>query len=146
MRSFYLLPLAPLLALASPITFDSSNQDAAAAPILSSHHSEQIPDSYMIVFKEDVSHFDAASHHVWVQDLHVQVENAKLKKRDLSGFISSAFQGLKHTYHIPGGILGYSGHFDEEVIESVRRHPQVSQLPSSCYYPASKSSLPNLWI
>lgn len=35
---------------------------------------------------------------------------------------------MKHTYHIPGGLLGYSGHFDMEVIESVRRHPQVAYI------------------
>ena len=123
MRGFLALSLVPLLVSASPILHDSIQNEAA--PILSSVQTEEIPDSYMIVFKKDVSHAAAIEHHDWVQDLHVQVETAKTKKRDLSQLAFAAFEGLKHTYNIPGGLLGYSGHFDEQVIESVRRHPQV---------------------
>lgn len=36
------------------------------------------------------------------------------------------FEGLRHTYNIAGGLRGYSGHFDREVIEQVRRHPDVA--------------------
>lgn len=39
-------------------------------------------------------------------------------------FSEEIFQGLKHTYSIPG-LVGYAGHFDEDVIEQVRRHPDV---------------------
>ena len=67
----------------------------------------------------------ACTHHDWVQDQHHEVELAK-KKRDLSQFPVTAFGGLKHTFNIAGGFLGYSGHFDEQVIEQVRRHPDVS--------------------
>ena len=123
MKGFFTLSLVPLLALASPVFFESSKDDPA--PVLSSAETEEIPDSYMIVFKKDVSHVAAAEHHDWVQNLHVEVETTKRKKRDLSQFALTAFEGLKHTYNIPGGLLGYSGQFDGEVIESVRRHPQV---------------------
>ena len=126
MRGFLTLSLVPLLVSASPVILDSTQDDAA--PILSSVQTEQIPDSYMIVFKKHVSHAAAVEHHDWVQDLHVQVETAKTKKRDLSQFALAAFEGLKHTYNIPGGLLGYSGHFDEQVIENVRRHPQVCNI------------------
>lgn len=37
-----------------------------------------------------------------------------------------AYEGLKHTFEFGGSLLGYSGHFDEDVIEQVRRHPDVS--------------------
>ena len=53
-------------------------------------------------------------------------EKLELRKRSLLPFQESVFEGLKHTYHIPGRLLGYSGHFDEDVIEKVRRHPDVS--------------------
>ena len=124
MKSLLLLSLAPLWASATPVLLNSINDEAA--PLLTSSNAEQIPNSYMVVLKKDVSHSDACSHHEWVQDLHLQVETAKTKKRDLTQIALSAFEGLKHTYHIPGLLLGYSGHLDESVIESVRRHPQVS--------------------
>ena len=133
MRGRFALSLLPLLASASPVLVDSIHHDAA--PVLSSTQHQEIPDSYMVIFKKDVSNADAAEHHDWVQDLHVQIETAKTK-RELSQFAITAFDGLKHTYNIPGGLLGYSGHFDEEVIENVRRHPQVRSLHASfliCY-------------
>ena len=124
MKSLSILLLAPLWATASPVLISSLNHDAA--PLLTSSNAEQVPDSYMVVFKKDISHADACSHHEWVQDLHLQIETLKTKKRDLTQLALAAFGGLKHTYHIPGLMAGYSGHFDEEVIESVRRHPHVS--------------------
>jgi len=35
---------------------------------------------------------------------------------------------LKHTYNIASEFLGYSGHFDEAVIEQLRRHPDVEYI------------------
>ena len=126
MIGFLALSLLPLLASASPII--SLENDAA--PILSSAESLTIPDSYIVVFKEHVSRGGAASHHTWVQDLHLQTENNKAELRRRSLFPSSMylFGGLKHTYDVAGALLGYSGHFDDDVIEQVRRHPDVSLL------------------
>ena len=124
MKGFLALSLLPLLASASPII----SVENEAAPILSSTESQIIPDSYIIVFKEHVSRGGAASHHNWVQDLHLQTQNnkAELRKRSQFPISMDFFGGLKHTYDIAGALLGYSGHFDEDVIEQVRRHPDVS--------------------
>ena len=134
MRGTLALSLLPLLASASPVLVDSIHNDAA--PILSSTQHQEIPDSYMVVFKKDVSHSEALEHHAWVQDLHVQFETGKTMRNALQS-VFTAFEGLRHTYNIPGGLLGYSGHFDEEVIENVRRHPQVSDIhvPSLSFVP-----------
>ncbi|KAI4215328.1 MAG: hypothetical protein LQ351_002228 [Letrouitia transgressa] len=127
MKAFFAVALLPLLGACSPaLRVDTIHNDAA--PVLSSSHAQPIPDSYIVVFKKHVSHPTACAHHTWVQDQHVEVEK---KKRDLSkrSQISiSPFGGLKHTYNIAGGLLGYSGHFDEEVIERVRRHPDVDYI------------------
>lgn len=125
MKGFLALSLLPLLASASPIiAVDTIHNDAA--PVLSSSTSQSIPDSYIVVFKKDVSHSAAAEHHEWVQEQHTGCMKAKrdLHKRSQTPFVD--FSGLKHTYNIAGALLGYSGHFDEEVIERVRRHPDVS--------------------
>ena len=127
------LSLLPLLAYASPIVLDTIHNDAA--PILSSSNSIEVPDSYIVVFKDHVTHSAASLHHNWVQDLHLNVESSKseLRKRSQIPFLDQVFGGLRHTYNIPGSLLGYSGHFDADVIEQVRRHPDVSRYCAIAY-------------
>ncbi|KAL8647283.1 MAG: hypothetical protein Q9210_005649 [Variospora velana] len=120
---FAALAALPLLASSSPVISRSIHNDAA--PVLSSTQAQQIPDSYIVVFKKHVSHTAATAHHSWVQDQHVEIAKTK---RELSKRSLTTFGGLKHTYNIPGGLLGYSGHFDEDVIEQVRRHPDVEYI------------------
>ncbi|KAI9801079.1 MAG: serine protease [Piccolia ochrophora] len=128
MRSLLGLSVLPLLASASPM-LNVGTIHNEAAPILSSSHAKEIPDSYIVVFKKHVSPESAVVHHGWVQDVHVAKENERteLRKRSQLPFVTSLFEGLKHTYHI-GDLLGYSGHFDDDVIEKVRRHPDVEYI------------------
>ena len=125
MKGYLVLSLLPLLVSPSPlIAVDTIHN--GAAPLLSSSEAKEIPNSYIIVFKKEVSTASAFAHHTWVQDQHEEVENTKreLKKRDQIPM--SIFGGLKHTFDIAGALLGYSGHFDKDVIERIRRHPDVS--------------------
>ena len=116
----------PLLAAASPVVVSTIHNDAA--PILSASNAKYIPNSYLIKFKDHVDHKSAQHHHAWVQDIHSSTQQVKmdLKKRSQSPMVDEIFHGLKHTYNIAGGLLGYSGHFDEDVIEKIRQHPDVS--------------------
>jgi cerevisin len=125
MRGFLGLSVLPLLASASPVLIDTIHNDAA--PILSATNAKEIPNSYMVIFKKHVSSQGAKAHHGWVQDVHLTSQNTRteLRKRGLS-FEDTMFEGMKHTYDIAGKVLGYSGHFDDEVMEQVRRHPDVS--------------------
>ncbi len=126
MRAFLGLSLAAYAAAAP--AFNTGTIHGDAAPILSSSTVEEIPNSYIIKFKSHVTESHAADHHSWVQSIHATSEDERLELRK-RGFIPLAddvFRGLKHTYKIGDGFLGYSGHFDDEVIEQVRRHPDVS--------------------
>ncbi|KAK5112770.1 hypothetical protein LTR62_003868 [Meristemomyces frigidus] len=114
------------LASASPVLFDQSiHKDAA--PILSAANAKEIEDNYIIVFKKHVTEKHAATHHNWVQSIHddVQTRKTDLRKRSQTPMVDDIFSGLKHTYNIGGSLFGYSGHFDEDVIEQIRRHPDV---------------------
>jgi len=117
--------------LAAPVlsapTFNTETIHRDAAPIISASNAETLPDSYIVVFKKHVTEASAAHHHSWVQEIHAssEGEQAELRKRSQFPFTSGIFEGLKHTYNIAGDFLGYSGHFDESVIEKVRRHPDV---------------------
>lgn len=126
MKAAWCLSLLPLLASASPVSVGTIHKDAA--PILSSVNSKEVPNSYIVVFKKHVKHTDAAKHHDWVQTLHLSSQDARteLRKRSQLPMAADEFEGLKHTYNIAGALLGYSGHFDDETIEQVRRHPDVS--------------------
>ncbi|KAL1958651.1 hypothetical protein VTO42DRAFT_3994 [Malbranchea cinnamomea] len=123
MKGLLSLSLLPLLAAASPMIIDTIHKDSA--PVLSSTNSKEVPNSYIVVFKKHVTPASAEAHQSWVQELHTTVETKKLRKRSQFPFKNEVFDGLKHTYDIAGSLLGYSGHFDEEVIEQVRRHPDV---------------------
>lgn len=124
MKNLFTLSLVPLLAAASPI-FGVDTIHNGAAPIHSSSESKEIPNSYIIVFKKDISTATINEHHEWIQRQHDDVETQKMELRKRSQEPISIFSGLKHTFDIAGDVLGYSGHFDEDVIERVRRHPDV---------------------
>ncbi|KAF2203648.1 hypothetical protein GQ43DRAFT_251501 [Delitschia confertaspora ATCC 74209] len=129
MRSGFTLSLLPLLAVASPVLHVGTvHKDAA--PILSSTNAKEVPNSYMVVFKKHVRDHDAKKHHDWVQSIHTTRENERMELRKRSQFplTDGLFEGLKHTYNIVGGMVGYSGHFDDETIEEIRRHPDVDYI------------------
>lgn len=115
-------------AAASPIVLDTTVQKDAA-PVVSSTNAKAIKDNYIIKFKPHVTHELAVAHHDWAQQLHLLTQQRKteLKKRSQTPMVDEVFNGLKHTYNIAGSMLGYSGHFDEDVIEEIRRHPDVSE-------------------
>lgn len=124
MKGLFSLSLLPLAAVASPMAVDTIHRDSA--PVLSSINSKDVPDSYIVVFKKHVTSASAVEHHNWVQDLHKTTEMKKMRKRSQTPLQDEVFNGLKHTYDLAGSLFGYSGHFDEEVIEQVRRNPDVS--------------------
>jgi cerevisin len=130
MRGLFGLSLLPLLVSAAP-TLSSQTIDTDAAPILSSANAEVISDSYIVVFKKHVTEASASDHHSWVQDIHLESESQRTELRKRSQFPVTSddiFEGLKHTYKIGQGFLGYSGHFDDSVIDRVRRHPDVDYI------------------
>jgi cerevisin len=105
--------------------------------------SKDIPDSYIVVFKKHVDPSSASAHQSWLQEVHTaHTGRMELKKRSLFDFDFEAFMGLKHTFHIAGSLLGYAGHFHEDVVEQIRRHPDVSNsIPSLRELPRSAANV-----
>ena len=120
--SLSFLPFLPLLTAASPVVIDSIHH--GQAPVLSSVNSNEIPNSYMVVLKKHVSPEAASQHHCWVQDIHEESE--RLRKRSFTDIENVFFEGLKHKFSLGDSLVGYSGHFASDVIEQVRKHPDVS--------------------
>ncbi|POS82862.1 hypothetical protein EPUL_005429 [Erysiphe pulchra] len=121
MRSFTALMLLPLLATAAP-----SFKSDTVAPLLTTESVAEIPNSYIVVFKKHVTESSADDHHNWLDQIHTQAEARRTELRKRAQIpINDFFQGLKHKYNIAGKFMGYSGHFDEGVIDEVRKHPDV---------------------
>lgn len=118
--------LAATVAASPVLNTEQIQQDVA--PVFTASNAKHIPNSYIIKFKSHVSHKDAKAHHAWIQDFHINTESRKmeLKKRSQFPLADQTFMGLKHTFNFAGNWLGYSGHFDESVIEQLKRHPDVS--------------------
>ncbi|KAL2269598.1 hypothetical protein VTJ83DRAFT_1782 [Remersonia thermophila] len=125
MRGILALSLAACVAAAPRASIDTVHGDAA--PILSSSNAEVVPNQYIIKFKKHVTADKAQAHQSWIQEVHSsrEAKHADLKKR---GLVDDVFHGLKHTYKIGQDFVGYAGHFDEETIEQVRRHPDVEYI------------------
>ncbi|KAL1887873.1 proteinase B [Sporothrix stenoceras] len=129
-----------LVAVASAApAFNTETIHGDAAPILSSANAEEVPGAYIIKFKDHVDEKAAEDHHSWVKNIHdtwvkTFPENKderilELRKRGFGlSLADEVFKGLKHTYKIGSGFVGYAGHFDDSVIEQVRRHPDVEYI------------------
>nr|AKA95133.1 serine protease [Esteya vermicola] len=136
MKHVLALSLAACAYAAPAVNTETIHGDAA--PILSSANAQEIPGAYIIKFKDHVNEKTAKDHHSWVQNIHSdwiktfpedkEERILELRKRGVFPSADDVFRGLKHTYKIGEGFLGYAGHFDDSVIEQVRRHPDVEYI------------------
>lgn len=126
MRGLVALSLACAATAAPSFSIDTIHDNAA--PILSAATHDPVPNQYIVKFKKHVTEASVADHQSWVQNLHAhrEEERLELRKRGQIPMVDDAFRGLKHTFKIGGDFMGYAGHFDDSVIEELRRHPDVS--------------------
>lgn len=126
MRSFAALSVAAV-AQAASFSVETIHQDSA--PVLSSVDADDIPDSYIVKFKDHVDTSGVSDHHTWIQTLHDDDSQERLELRKRDGSISDqVFSGMKHTFDIGSGFKGYAGHFHPDLIEKVRNHPDVEYI------------------
>jgi cerevisin len=135
--NFVVLLASISVSIASPI-FDTTVVNKDSAPLLSSASAadHEIPNNYIVVFKKEVGGEVASAHHSWVTDIH-EASVASLRKRSQIPLMEhssnsevpldvDSLTGLKHTYNSSGGLTGYSGSFDDSVLEEIRKHPAVA--------------------
>lgn len=102
-------------------------KEETIAPLLVSDSaaSKVVDDSYIIVFKDDISETVAHEHSLWINELHEEHISA-LKKRNVQhSLLADSDHGLKHVFNIGSGLKGYSGKFFPETVEAIRKHPAV---------------------
>lgn len=140
--NFAVLLASISVTIASPI-YDTTIVNKESAPLLSSTSAaeHEISNNYIVVFKKNVGDEVALAHHSWVTGIH-EASISSLRKRSQIPLMKhhgdsdedfpldvDSLTGLKHTYKIPGGFTGYSGSFDDSVLEEIRKHSAVSLHP-----------------
>ena len=92
---------------------------ASAADILSiSNTQDVIPDSYIVVMKDEVSATAFEAHKNWLSETH----RTNMTRRDMG------FDGrVKHSYNF-GRMKGYSGKFDQAAVDEIANDPNVGFL------------------
>lgn len=98
------------------------NKNTQLAPLLTP--GESISNSYIIVLKNDVSTQTAKNHTGWVKTV---------TDRDGVHAYLNEKPGIHHVFDSPNA-KGYSGIFDDEVIQLIRSSPDVSKKKNSPHF------------
>ncbi|KAJ2473898.1 proteinase B [Coemansia sp. RSA 2322] len=88
------------------------------APLLASYDAEVIPDSYIVVFKDDVKPGKQTlqNHFAWLTS-DIQEANAR----------APAFRDANRIKHIySDAIVGYAGQFEPEILDRIRHSDEVA--------------------
>lgn len=95
-------------------------------------HENSIPNSYIVIMKDDISEESLNFHKLWLADAQVQ-SFARLDTADASAFSASVqtlnFEsqtgGIGHSFDL-NGLKGYSGLFTSEVVDLLKMSPDVA--------------------
>ncbi|KAF3480420.1 serine proteinase [Arthroderma uncinatum] len=88
---------------------------ANAAQILSMSHAQTVPNSYIVVMKDDTSDDDFVHHQSWLQSTHTHNVTRRATVQNA---------GMRHKYTF-NKMKGYSGVFDEDTINDIAKDPKV---------------------
>jgi hypothetical protein len=87
------------------------------------------PKTYIVIVRDHLSSEIRDSHHRWLEQTisRYNVRGGSEQSRAQIPFElkDSQISGLKHTYNINEQLVGYSGHFDDGLIEEIRRNTDV---------------------
>lgn len=91
---------------------------AQAAPIHKAADAEDvIPNSYIVVMKDDLTSETFDNHRNWVSNIHT--------RGGISRRVRGTEHGVRRTYDF-GSLKGYAGIFDEDTIQSIANTPDVT--------------------
>jgi hypothetical protein len=112
-----------ILSFSAAIASDTEYREALESTRLESLN------SYIVIFKKHLSLKTRVAHHRWLAS-EVSTYEAWNYGDQSSAQIPLEFRrprlvGLKYTYDINGQLFGYSGQFDDVMIEKIQQHPDV---------------------
>ncbi|TGZ76599.1 hypothetical protein EX30DRAFT_375359 [Ascodesmis nigricans] len=84
---------------------------------------EVVPDSYIVVLKENLPETSIKSHKAWAQSKH----HRRLARRD-----DTSLTGITNEYGLKK-LKGYAGKFDKSTIDEIRNSPEVAYIEEDTY-------------
>ena len=88
-----------------------------------------IPDRYIVVLKDHLNDDEAEAHHLWTRSL---IDGWDPLRR-VAGFLDR----IVHTINLKK-IRGYVGHFNREMLDKIRRAPEVAYIEQDSIVEANK--------
>ncbi|KAI9481646.1 MAG: serine protease 1 [Benjaminiella poitrasii] len=115
--------LVSTLASAKPLSYQDPNN--LVAPLYVSPEAEIIQDSYIVVLKNDLQSHEIKEHAEWISAL--AMTSARTETVDESDWLNPHITkaGIRHVYDTPY-LKGYSGRFDNQVLEAIRQSDDVA--------------------
>nr|ADB92602.1 serine protease 1 [Actinomucor elegans] len=111
--------LVASLANAKPLSYE----DNTMAPLYISPEAEVIANSYIVILKDNLKSHEIKEHATWISSL-AQKSNENFRMSDwLNPHAATA--GIEHVYDTPN-LKGYSGKFDDQVLEAIRQSDDVA--------------------
>lgn len=132
--------------LAGPIFFSSSS-DGDSAPLVNSLSSMSVTNSYIIKFKDHVDEETLSAHHQKFFEEDQSSLNMKRSQKVFSITDSDdemSTKGVKHHYNM-NLFKGYSGKFTPDVLDLIRKDPQVEFIEPDSIVRASDDN-PNQFL
>jgi len=91
-----------------------SYRSEKVAPLYSSVSAEEVPDNYIVVFKDNVDLMSSTKHTTWLLNF--------LK----TSSTSTKGEKIKHIFDFHSEFRGYSGEFNRDTIEKIRNSDEVA--------------------
>jgi len=92
------------------LSYSSKN----VAPLYSSIDAEEVPDNYIVVFKDNVNIMNSSKHTTWLLNL-LQTSSSESEEK------------INHIFDIKSQFRGYSGKFTQDTIEKIRTSDEVNK-------------------
>lgn len=95
------------------------NYEENIAPLYIPPEVELVQDSFIVILKDHLTNQDIEQHAQWI--------NTLTRQQAMFDWLSPqiASHGIEHVYDTPH-IKGYSGHFDETILNAIRQSKDVS--------------------
>ncbi|KAI8973935.1 serine protease [Pilobolus umbonatus] len=131
---FSVLSTAILLAgyaSAVPMVIPSTFSEGNVAPLYIPAQAEAVSGSYIVMLKENLNSRQIEEHAEWINNMSV---NSPFRGETIDG---TAEYGIHHVYELPN-IKGYSGRFDKNVLDAIRKSDEVAYVEEDSIVYASE--------
>ena len=119
-------------ASAVPVIAPASFAEGTVAPLVVPTGTEAVKGSYIIVLKDKLTPVQIQNHNEWINSV---TASASLKRGEF--LTNGGKEGIQHSFNLPS-LKGYSGKFDKQVIDAIRKSSEVAYVEEDSVVYASE--------